>query len=396
MQSRLRSAAHVRLAVFLALVAFVTVPFGARAPAQSSDKLNQIQRKQAENTAEIEDAEQELQVIQGQRQELQVAIQTVGAQLADANDRLVKAQADSDRYAVETFLTSISIAKTEKRLEEAKMAQRRSAVLLYQRSDSSAMLDLIGSADGSGDYVEGTHYLHRVSGKRRHDATRVTAIRDELNQQQAQLEQSRQLADQARDQAADEQQRIQGLYSQQQAALANAAATEQTYNVKVANLSAQQAQLAAEFEETSRQIAAQLAAAAATPSYGNGTFIRPVGNVSIASGFGYRTDPITGQQGLHAGVDFGASCGTPIHAAGAGKVVSAEPNDGYGNATVINHGGGLATLYGHQSAFAVSAGQVVTQGQVIGYVGSTGKSTGCHLHFEVRVNGNPVNPLGYL
>src|SRR4029078_981209 len=145
-------------------------------------KLNQIQRKQAENTAEIEDAEQELQVIQGQRQELQVAIQTVGAQLADANDRLVKAQADSDRYAVETFLTSISIAKTEKRLEEAKMAQRRSAVLLYQRSDSSAMLDLIGSADGSGDYVEGTHYLHRVSGKRRPDATRVTAIRDELNQ----------------------------------------------------------------------------------------------------------------------------------------------------------------------------------------------------------------------
>jgi murein DD-endopeptidase MepM/ murein hydrolase activator NlpD len=76
--------------------------------------------------------------------------------------------------------------------------------------------------------------------------------------------------------------------------------------------------------------------------------------------------------------------------------VSAGPNGGYGNATVINHGGGLATLYGHQSSIVVSVGQIIEQGQLIGYVGSTGKSTGCHLHFEVRVGGNPVNPLGYL
>ena len=396
MQSRLRSAAHSRLAVFLALVAFVTVPFAARAPAQQSDKLGEIQKKQDENSTEIEDAKQELAGIQSQRQELQLAIQGLTGDLSAANDRLVQAQADSERFEVGSYLMSIQVQKTQKKLEEAKAATRRSAVLLYQRSDSSALLDLMGSADGSGDFVEGSHYLHRVSGKRHGDALRVGALRQELDDQQTKLEASRKLADDARDQATTEQQRIQGLYAQQQAALANAASAEQTYNAKVADLGAQQAQLAADFQATSNEIAAALAAAGDTPSYGNGTFIRPIAGAPITSGFGYRTDPITGQQALHAGIDFGASCGTPIRAAGSGVVLSAAPNDGYGNATVINHGGGLATLYGHQSAFAVSAGQVVAQGQVIGYVGSTGKSTGCHLHFEVRVNGTPVNPLGYL
>jgi murein DD-endopeptidase MepM/ murein hydrolase activator NlpD len=396
MQSRLRSAAHFRLAVFLALVAFVTVPFAARAPAQQSDKLGEIQKKQAETTSAIDDAKKELAGIQNQRQDLQVAIQGLAAQLSAANDRLAQAQTDSDRFAVATLLTSIQVEKTQKKLDEAKAATRRSAVLLYQRSDSSAMLDLMGSADGSGEFVEGSAYLHRISGKRHADAVRVGTLRDELGEQQTKLEASRKLADEARDQATSEQARIAGLYAQQQAALSDAASAEQTYNSKVADLGEQQAQLAQEFEATSNEIAASLAAAGNTPSYGNGRFIRPIAGAPITSGFGYRTDPITGQQALHAGIDFGASCGTPIHAGGSGVVLSAGPNGGYGNATVINHGGGLATLYGHQSAFAVSAGQTVAQGQVIGYVGSTGKSTGCHLHFEVRVNGTPVNPLGYL
>jgi murein DD-endopeptidase MepM/ murein hydrolase activator NlpD len=396
MQSRLRSAAHVRLAVFLALVAFVTVPLAPRASGQQSDKLGDIRKKQTENTNQIATAEQELQGIQSQRQQLQISIQQLAGQLAEANDRLAKAQADSDRFAVDTYLTSVSIDKTQAKLEEAQTAARRSAVLLYHRSDTSAMLDLIGSADGSGNFVEGKQYLHRVSGKRQDEAQRAITLRQQLDEQKTRLEASQKLADEARDQANAEQQRIESLYAQQQAALANAASTEQAYNGKFADLSAQKEQLEEDYQAASAEIAAALSRVAEEPSYGNGTFIRPIAGAPINSPFGSRTDPVTGTQAFHSGIDFGASCGTPIRAAGSGKVLSAAPNDGYGNATVINHGGGLATLYGHQSAFAVSAGQVVTQGQVIGYVGSTGKSTGCHLHFEVRVNGNPVNPLGYL
>jgi murein DD-endopeptidase MepM/ murein hydrolase activator NlpD len=99
---------------------------------------------------------------------------------------------------------------------------------------------------------------------------------------------------------------------------------------------------------------------------------------------------------MHDGIDIGAASGTPIRAAAAGTVIYAGWLGGYGNLTVIDHGGGIATAYGHQSSIAAGSGAYVAQGQVIGYVGSTGHSTGAHLHFEVRVNGVPQDPLGYL
>jgi murein DD-endopeptidase MepM/ murein hydrolase activator NlpD len=99
---------------------------------------------------------------------------------------------------------------------------------------------------------------------------------------------------------------------------------------------------------------------------------------------------------MHEGIDIGVGYGTPIHAAASGTVIYAGWMGGYGNLTVIDHGAGLATAYAHQSAFAAGVGQGVSQGQTIGYVGSTGNSFGAHLHFEVRVNGSAVDPLGYL
>lgn len=99
---------------------------------------------------------------------------------------------------------------------------------------------------------------------------------------------------------------------------------------------------------------------------------------------------------MHDGIDIGVPEGTPIHAAAAGRVIYCGWEEGYGNFTVIDHGGGIATAYAHQSQIAVSCGQDVAQGQVIGYSGNTGHSTGPHLHFEVRVNGSAVDPMGYL
>ncbi|HEX4597318.1 MAG TPA: M23 family metallopeptidase [Burkholderiaceae bacterium] len=116
----------------------------------------------------------------------------------------------------------------------------------------------------------------------------------------------------------------------------------------------------------------------------------------VGSGFGMRTDPFTGEAAMHAGIDFAAPIGTPIYAAAGGVVASAERHPEFGNVVRIDHGNGLQTLYAHTLRFIVRAGDIVRKGQQIGFVGTTGRSTGPHLHFEVHVNGVPQNPLKYL
>lgn len=138
-----------------------------------------------------------------------------------------------------------------------------------------------------------------------------------------------------------------------------------------------------------------ISVAAATGGTNPGILAWPL-NGPVSSPFGYRIHPITGTRRLHAGIDISAGYGAPIRAAGNGVVILAEWFGGYGNAIVIDHGGGLTTLYAHQSALNVGVGAAVTAGDVIGYVGSTGFSTGPHLHFETREYGTPVNPMSYL
>ena len=126
--------------------------------------------------------------------------------------------------------------------------------------------------------------------------------------------------------------------------------------------------------------------------------IQPVFNKDLkymASGYGRRVDPVYHTLKFHAGMDFAAPTGTKIFATGDGKVTLAEWKQGYGKCVIISHGYGYETLYAHMNDFNVRAGQEVRRGDVIGFVGSTGKSTGSHLHYEVHVNGSPVNPQNY-
>ena len=122
----------------------------------------------------------------------------------------------------------------------------------------------------------------------------------------------------------------------------------------------------------------------------------PAASRSISSGFGYRTDPLDGGAAFHEGLDFKAAMGSPIFAAARGRVAFVGQRNGYGNVVEIDHGNGLRTRYAHMSAFRAHVGDRVMAGQLIGAVGSTGRSTGPHLHFEVRLNDQPVNPRPFL
>jgi murein DD-endopeptidase MepM/ murein hydrolase activator NlpD len=121
----------------------------------------------------------------------------------------------------------------------------------------------------------------------------------------------------------------------------------------------------------------------------------PMPGRSPGGGVGWRVHPVYGYRSCHTGVDIGAPLGTPIRAAETGIVLSTGWNRAYGNVTLIDHGDGLVTMYAHQSRFGVTRGQAVSDQQVIGYVGSTGYSTGPHLHFEVHINGVPYDPMGW-
>ena len=170
---------------------------------------------------------------------------------------------------------------------------------------------------------------------------------------------------------------------------------------KLVALSSLSAKDRAEAEEidalkaASESLAAQIRAAqqtnsgapTATPS--SAGLIWPVSG-PVTSPYGWRWGR------MHEGIDIGVSTGTPIRAAATGKVIYCGWEEGYGNLVILDNGGNLATAYGHQSSIAVTCGQVVSQGQTLGYVGCTGHCTGPHLHFEVRINGNPVDPMGYL
>jgi murein DD-endopeptidase MepM/ murein hydrolase activator NlpD len=410
-----------RRLLLVALVAMVTMPLtlGGRALAGQTEKQRQLEHDIAETSKAAQQAREQAMQLQAEKVRLDASVGNLSAQVASAQAALAAAEATIERLVFDAHVLSVEIDTTQRKLADAKADAKKSAVLLYQRPDAGSMMSLIGSVDGSGEIVEAEHYLERVSEKRLTDFERAERLRKVLDAQGAELRVQRKEADDARDRAQASKNELERLYAEQQAARAAAATAQAGYDAKVAELSAEQVSLEAEKAAEDAAIRAILASAppvsdpppggggggggggdggggsgGGAPT-GTGRFLRPVGG-SITSGFGYRSDPVTGGSAFHAGIDFGVGCGTPIRAAGNGTVLSAGWQGGYGNATILNHGGGLATLYGHQSAFAVGAGQAVAAGDVIGYVGSTGKSTGCHLHFEVRENGNPVNPLGYL
>jgi murein DD-endopeptidase MepM/ murein hydrolase activator NlpD len=380
----------------LLMIAAATAGFAPRAVGQQSDKQQQLQQQVSDASAAEDAARAKVVQAQGELQKLQGTVEDVNARVVAANARLADAQATVDRLAFTALALQVKADATAKKLAAARDDVRHSAVLLYRHGDGADMLGLLDSSSASGALVEGKHYLQRVSDKRQADARRVGRLKDQLDAQRDDIARQKQAADDARAAAAQEKDQLDALAAQQASARDAAASAAQAANNAKDYAVAVHDQAEADLQAESDRIAALAQSAGGGPALGDGTFIWPVSG-PITSPYGYRTDPVTGATAFHSGIDIGASCGTPIKAAGTGIIISAGFNSGgYGNMTLINHGNGLSTLYGHQSSIIVSAGQSVTQGQVIGYVGSTGKSTGCHLHFEVRVNGSPVDPTGYL
>jgi murein DD-endopeptidase MepM/ murein hydrolase activator NlpD len=293
----------------------------------------------------------------------------------------------------------IRLARLRARLAEARIALAGRLVELY-KADKPDVVTVVLESDGFADLLERTEFMQRVSDQdariidrvrtARAEATRTAKRLDVLEERQtkvaAAIEARRDAVSRVRGQLVDRRDAFAAVRSDKATALASTRETRQHLEGDLAAL-----------EKENARVQAQLAAAqngsapgAAGPIRpGSGGLIWPV-NGPIVSPFGMRWGR------LHAGVDIAVPAGTPIRAAQSGRVILMGWTGGYGNYTCIGHGNGLSTCYAHQSRYGTSNGASVQQGQVIGYVGCTGHCFGDHLHFETRVGGAPVNPMGYL
>jgi len=264
---------------------------------------------------------------------------------------------------------------------------------LYETHDPT-LVEVIIESESFQDALDRIHYLDSIAQQDKHIAARVAGARDAMRKTRAQTKVVRarvhaetqvvavrtQQQRDVRDQLLASKSQLNGKRARQQTALKLTRKQEHTLETEAQAIAAADAQVRG-------QLAAAQASTDSTPSAAG--LIWPVSG-PVVSPFGYRWGR------LHAGIDIAVPYGTPIHAAAAGTVVLAGWVGGYGNYTCVDHGGGMATCYAHQSSYAVSQGAAVSQGQLIGYVGCTGHCFGPHLHFEVRINGTPVDPLGYL
>ncbi|SHH22172.1 murein hydrolase activator EnvC family protein [Desulfosporosinus lacus] len=333
----------------------------------------------------------------GQLNKLTYTSEKMKTQLAQLETQVAAAQTalNQNKVAYVQAQTQVTAAQKEldqkqKELDDRRIALGKRARGIYESGQISHLELLFQSTDLS-DFITRMEYFSKLVDNDRQ-------LLADIESQKAQIAKKKSDLQAKRDQAAK---------LEKEAALVTADLEKKKSlqsNALEQNQKAQQAafdeidRLEAESKALTEKIRKLQATQAGKGSQaGNGTISTwPVpGYYEITSPFGWRTHPITKKRSMHTGTDVGAPTGTKLHAAGAGVVIMAGWNTAYGNMTIIDHGSGISTLYGHQSRLDVSEGQSVEANQVIGAVGSTGWSTGAHLHFEVRVGGNPTDPLQY-
>ena len=347
-------------------------------------RVRSLDRDRAQAEAQLDRADSELAVLDGRIAEASRRLTHAQKRLMVVTDELLRRQAE---LVARTNLYAERAVATYKAGPAAYLTPILSSQTFGQLLDRYAYYE--SALDTDAELIAQIEVLRDETETRREIVERE---KSEIARTKLRLEQDRQRAAAVRLVRARALSTVQQALGQKRELLAGARSKE-------AALRAIDEQL----ERESGRIQALLAAAASSGSPAAGAEVVARGgrllwpaNGPLTSGFGYRTHPIFGDGRMHTGIDIGASYGSPVIASDSGQVVYVGTMSGYGNVVVIDHGGGLATTYNHLSAFSVGTGQQVGRGSPIASVGCTGYCTGPHLHFEVRVNGSPVDPMPYL
>lgn len=391
------------------LVVATPVPLKATVGSEK-DKLSDLEKKK-------DDVQGTLDELESSKADTKTFIKQVDAQVG-----AISTQMYDNKNKLEDVQKKIK--NTEKKLKDAQesikdqyASMKLRIKFMYENGDTQ-MLDLILNSKSISDFLNKAEYISEISTYDREMLDKMEDTQIQIANSKKTLEDSKdnlvalqnKLESQKNDleKLADAKEKELGEYDD---LIAQGESAQNSLDEEIEN----QKQVVAEMEsiEAARRAAAEAAAKAAqsnnnssnsnqNTSSSNNTatvsgYTWPVPGIStISSGFGYRSDPFTGETKYHSGIDIPAPSGTPIVAAASGQVAWANYSTTAGNWIGIDHGNGVYTVYMHSSALLVSAGQNVSKGETIALVGTTGSSTGNHLHFSVRLNGNYVNPLNYV
>ncbi len=368
----------------ISLVTAAVMTMSAAGTALADDleeQLEELQQKAAEQQEITNEAQQRVDNISEQLRVLQADVDEATAAYNEVSDQLTKVKTEIDD-------NTVLLEETERDLAKRNVKLSKRVRDIYINGQISYIDVLFGAKDFS-DFLTRMDILKRII---KHDydlIMKVKADRQVVMDTRAKLEQDK--ADvEVLVANAEEKQAVMLEKKREQQALLDKA----QYDKEVSEQAYEEI-MAASQEITNMIRRSQMTSSGYASVTGSGAMIWPLDG-PITSEFGWRTHPIFGTQRYHSGLDIGGDYGLPIVAAASGTVIHSGWISGYGYTVIIDHGGGITTLYGHNSSLSVDVGDVVSQGQTIALCGSTGNSTGPHCHFEVRENGEPVSPYGYL
>ena len=351
--------------------------------------------------AEIDDTKQKAEELQKQKEaaeseqkSLETQLMAIVSEMEDTKNQISQKEEELGQKEEELFEAQAQ--------ENDQYESMKKCIKYMYENGNTKFVDILCQSKDISEFLNNAEYISTISSYDREQLVAYQQIRKKVQEQQAALEEEYAKLEDLQNDLIAKQTNVESLKASKESEISSISGELEQTNQKLAEL-----QAAAE-EAARKQKEKEAAAAAAKKNNnsgsaggavvsGNGMFTHPCPGYSrISSTFGYRNAPLAGASTNHKGVDFAASTGTPIYAAAAGTVTSAGYSGKAGNLIIINHGNGLLTYYMHCNTIFVSAGQKVSKGQNIGQVGTTGNSTGPHLHFQVMNNGTPVNPMNYL
>ncbi len=349
------------------------------------DSLN-VQKSDLEN--QIQQKESEIQYIQEDMSATLLELENLSQEIADKQNEIAEIELQEIELNKYIETTEVELTSLKEKYAKQKKALEARLVAMYKFGNAS-YLDVLLNSKSLSQFLSNCYYLTIITKTDTNLLKSVEEKRDSIQTLANNLETKKNVLMVSRE-----------TREKTQIALSNMKIIK---DKRVTELNEQDLALHQEIENYRQQIQSveleikKLALANVGEKYVGGIMAWPVpGYTTITSQYGMRTHPITGVYKLHTGTDISAPIGATFVAANDGIVVKAEYNTAYGNMVMIDHGGGISTLYAHGSEILVSVGQTVFKGTAVLKVGSTGYSTGPHAHFEVRVNGNPVQPLDYI